>query len=251
MALAEPRGKLVQEIATRPGDFLMQPGYADFGFAPVLRKLLLPRQPALKAGQAGKRSLQSIQRLHQFALGRGRKHTHAPVDADCRCSPGHRVGNLELHLENDIPPVGFAGGGGLFNRTWDFTAFVEPDPADFGQVDAAVFDLYSLREAEAVVPALLFEPGQSLKRLVRVESVREGPGQVLEFLLENLGMGFGQEAVFFGPLPKPEQPAEVRVPQDGDAAVDPVEIQPQSFVPDEAGVAGHRSERFFGFGCRF
>lgn len=243
--LAPPCGELVQEIVTCSGDFLVQPGYAGFGFTPVLRKLLLPRQAALKAGQAGECSLQSVQRLHQLALGRGREHTHAPVDANCWRSPKHRVGDLELYLEDDVPAVGFAGDGCLFDCTRNVAAFIKPDPADLRQVDAAVFDFHTLREAEAIVAALLLEPGQFLKWLGGVESVLESSGQVFQFLLKNLGVRFGQEAVLLRLFPEPEQAAEVGAPQERDTAIKPVEVQAQRFIPGEARVSGHSLKKPF------
>lgn len=240
VVLADDGRGLVQGVAADVGDALVELRDLGSGFPPVVAELLFTGERPLVTGKALLVLLEAVYRLEHRAVRQGGKPGYPEVDADGGRGRVTRRFNFHLDLDAYIPTSAGAGHSDLFRCAFDVSALAVTHPAEFRQIDTAVrfVELEPLGIAEAVGDVFLLDHRQSLARLISIEGVPEGTIQIHQALLESLGMGVLQEAVFVGLFPEPKQPGKVTVPDQRFTTRQPTEIQAQRLVPDEPPAAG-------------
>lgn len=207
VVFADVRRGLVEEVVSRIRNHGMQLPHFGLLLSPVRGECDLAGKLALFPRQPGLMLAERIRRGEDGSVGQRGEPGDTHVDADHAGRGVSWFGNFPFRLDADMPFSGSQAYRNLFRRSLDIAALSVPYPAYLWQIDAGVSFIQSepLRVAEGIMSAFLFEPGK-IRPLLKEVDIR--PIKVFERLLEDLGVGFGQEdgIVFF--LPITEQPGQ-------------------------------------------
>ena len=187
--------QLVQVISSGARDTLMGAGHQSPGFVPAVRSFFLTREFALFPFQVLFRLTQMTGVLELRSVAGDGKMGQPDIDAD-RLAIGR-------HGRHHLAVVGQDGGMKLatgvaadrdrLDLADDLAMNNAFNPADFRQVDAVAFDLYALRILDGLATVLGLEARVSS---ALGEEVLERPRQVLNGLLQRLGIGAAEPFKF-------------------------------------------------------
>jgi len=191
--------QFVVKIPALIGNPLIQTGQAQAGFFPIAA-------PGLLAGELACQSAALLLRSPVVLRGRnlltGRQHgklAQAKIETN-RMAAIHRFRKFHFHLKADeVVPAFGSRYGDILHRACQWTVHDQSHMPYFRQVDMFAIGskpaFLRLRVAYALPCPLAFEFGIACPL---VEEVLECPIQVLERLLQYLGMRFSQLDCFFG-----------------------------------------------------
>ena len=236
LVLADGRRGLVQEVLPAAGNLVVKP--LNPPLLPVGRERHLAGQGALRPGQFVLMLVEGVERRMGGPVGQGGEGGHAQVDAGIRNRWVDRFRQFLLHLNGDIPVTGLARDRGVLDLAGNVLAFEEPDPADFGQVDAAVVQFHALRVAKRCMLVLPLLARQPLERLVLVEGIPVRPIQILQGLLKRLGVNFAQKSVLLALFPELEPKSRLLIPDEGPFVFQAMLIHAPDLVPHPAAATG-------------
>lgn len=223
--------KLVQEIVAAIGNADIELRNAALVLLPVAGVLHLAGELALHPGFLRGVAFVRIERWMQRAIRERGKGGNAQVNAQVCGGRMHGDRHVQFDLKGDKPVCALSGNRHVFDGALDVPRVPELDPADFGQIDHAVIHLEALRIPEAI--------GQELLAILRWMSttgkqIRVRTLKIMQALLQALGIGFPEPAVFLALLPPGDQLTRLRIGQPRHTGIVPVLIDRQNLVPDKA-----------------
>src|SRR5690554_2996139 len=140
---------------------------------------------------------EAAKRFDEGAIAQGGEAGNAQIDPDpcCRCRM-HRCRHLALGLETDVPVTGLPADGAVFDYADNRAGLAKFDPAQLGRqlhpptVKLAVFG--EVDEADAVAVTAFFLKAGAFSGQLGIEKTLPGRVQILQLLLQVIGIGLCQ-----------------------------------------------------------
>ena len=248
MVFADPGRRLVEEVVPGVGDLPVTLGQPFPGLLPVGRSLPFPGEGPLEPFERLFVPGEEAPVFEDGSVREGGKPGNSHVDPDHVGRRRNRRIDLPFRLERNEPFFPRPSHGDVLDRSLDITAFPVANPSDLRESDPGVgfVELYPLGKPEGVVLTLLAELRKTgtLRKEVRI-----GPVEILEGLLEDLGVDAGEPDRLGFPFPEWEKVGRADISET--LLPDPVAFDLQGQRPVEDEPAGpcelaHRPFLIFG-----
>src|SRR5262252_8545206 len=153
-------GKLMSEVGAAVGDLLVFTSQRATRFGPIRATLLLAGKFPPCALDPAFGFPEESRVFDNASIGVGGKTIKAHVNANRRFSFNRglwQIGKIELGDQGDIPFAGrFAPEPRALERQVKGLGLSKLDPSDLGNIDAAIFELDPLRDAERLLSGVFF-----------------------------------------------------------------------------------------------
>src|SRR6516164_6824489 len=187
-------GKLMSEVGATVGDLLAFTSQRATRFGPIRATLPLAGKFPLGALDLAFGFPEESRVFDNPAIGVGSEAIKAHVNANRRFGLNRalwQIGKIELGDQRDIPFAGrFAPEPRALERQVKGLALSNLDPSDLGNIDAAIFELDPLRDAERLLSGVFLLEFREKRPLLK--EVIKGLLAIGEGLLQQLRINFFQ-----------------------------------------------------------
>src|SRR5262245_20338718 len=180
--------ELMSEVSALVRDLFVLTSQHATGFGPVRAPLLPTGQPARGALDLAFGPPEEARVFGDAAIRVGGEAIKSYIDANCRfsfnCRPG-QIRQVEFNNQRDMPTAGRAAlECRAFQGHINCLRLPDGDPADFRNINAAIFKFNSLRNSERLMCAVFLLEFRETRRLLR--EVVKRPLAINEGLLQQL-----------------------------------------------------------------